>query len=617
MLWRKGEFLSRLAEPEDVFLPVPPRVICSNSGESRPLLDAIQELVSSVEHAVVRINGRGTTTALRFVMDQAQDGRLAVIDPEYSSGDIRACRFLLVGEPVRTVDYVLALAAWDLDDLIQYLLLNHPGQARSVMARLTASQELGFARGSPAVWQHVLDCMADHAMLATPRAACLKWLEQQLADYADRDLSSVGDHFLSYGIAVALKRLKKEHVLPGKALRVLSEWDVQSLIIATRVAERLNLGDQSVLRPWFSGPLLAEISTRMKNAHAAIGCLKQCVVEKRHGGQAASLLLKADPNWRPPSGQQLDLTGGDLRGAQWARCTLIRADLSLADLSGADLKKADLTGVKLTGTKFVRANLRAASLYASRASQADFRQADLSQARGAKGEFSAGIFTKANMSCGDFAKSNFSRADFNGANLTEARLDACEFERAQFADTDLSRAVLKRSLLPAIDFRSATVTATDFYGANLRSANFEDMQLSDCNFQAANLSRSLLTGSTAKGADFSYANLSQAGMAEIVWEDCDLQNADLSKIAFHMGSTRCGLVDSPYPSHGTRTGFYTDDYEDLVYKQPELIRKAALLRCDLRGAKLLDTDFYLVDLRGSIYDPACRRHFQKCGAILE
>ena len=85
---------------------------------------------------------------------------------------------------------------------------------------------------------------------------------------------------------------------------------------------------------------------------------------------------------------------------------------------------------------------------------------------------------------------------------------------------------------------------------------------------------------------------------------------------FHYGSTRSGIVGSPYPSHGTRTGFYTDDFFDQNFRSIEEIRKASLQGCDLTGAKVFDADFYLVDLRDAKYNEEQFQHFQKCGAIL-
>jgi hypothetical protein len=84
-----------------------------------------------------------------------------------------------------------------------------------------------------------------------------------------------------------------------------------------------------------------------------------------------------------------------------------------------------------------------------------------------------------------------------------------------------------------------------------------------------------------------------------------------------MGSSRSGLVDSPIASLGTRTGFYTDDYNEQDFKSPEEIRKANLRSADLRGAKIDGVDFYLVDLRDALYDASQEQQFRSTGAILE
>ena len=116
--------------------------------------------------------------------------------------------------------------------------------------------------------------------------------------------------------------------------------------------------------------------------------------------------------------------------------------------------------------------------------------------------------------------------------------------------------------------------------------------------------------------NFEGAALNNARMALINWEYCDLRNADLRGCSFHLGSTRCGLVGSPYPSHGTRTGFYTDEYKEQYFKPPELIRKANLFGADLRGANITGVDFYLVDLREAKYDRGQLDQLISTGAIL-
>ena len=84
-----------------------------------------------------------------------------------------------------------------------------------------------------------------------------------------------------------------------------------------------------------------------------------------------------------------------------------------------------------------------------------------------------------------------------------------------------------------------------------------------------------------------------------------------------MGTTRSGLVGSPIACEGSRTGFYTDDYDEQDFKSPEEIRKANLRGADLRGATIDGVDFYLVDLRGAQFDADQAAHLRRCGAILE
>jgi uncharacterized protein YjbI with pentapeptide repeats len=113
------------------------------------------------------------------------------------------------------------------------------------------------------------------------------------------------------------------------------------------------------------------------------------------------------------------------------------------------------------------------------------------------------------------------------------------------------------------------------------------------------------------------ASLRGAGLAEVDWEGADLRGADLREAAFHLGSSRSGLVGSPIACEGSRTGFYVDEYNEQDYRSPEEIRKANLVGTDLRGAHLEGVDFYLVDLRGARIDPCHVPHLRRCGAILE
>lgn len=125
-----------------------------------------------------------------------------------------------------------------------------------------------------------------------------------------------------------------------------------------------------------------------------------------------------------------------------------------------------------------------------------------------------------------------------------------------------------------------------------------------------------MTGTKLSGLDMRRSVLQNCRLGEVEWVNCDLRESDLRGCTFHFGSTRCGIVGSPYPSHGTRTGFYTDDLERLYFEQPESVRRGNLQGCDLRGANIDGVDFYLIDLRGAKLDPGQKRHAAATGAIL-
>jgi uncharacterized protein YjbI with pentapeptide repeats len=147
--------------------------------------------------------------------------------------------------------------------------------------------------------------------------------------------------------------------------------------------------------------------------------------------------------------------------------------------------------------------------------------------------------------------------------------------------------------------------------------DLEYAQLPGADFSGANLHSALLTGSWIPEGRFEDACLAKAGLAAVNWEGADLRNADLTDASFHAGSSRSGMIFSPIPCEGSKTGFYTDDDAEQYFKAPEEIRKANLRGADLRGAKVSRVDFYLVDLRDALFDPEQEKHFRRCRAILE
>ncbi len=217
-----------------------------------------------------------------------------------------------------------------------------------------------------------------------------------------------------------------------------------------------------------------------------------------------------------------------------------------------------------------------------------------------------------------FHLASYELAPWGKDDLIEyAKLTHVQFHNARIEDTDFEGAQLACADLSGLKLFQAHLCGTDFSFALLKECDLETVEIPAAKFHGADLTDALLTGSTMPDADFSEACLRNAGLADIDWPRANLRGADLRGVSFHLGSTRSGLVGSPIASEGTRTGFYTDDYEEQHFKAPEEIRKANLRGADLRDANLDGVDFYLVDLRDARIDPKYEAHLRSTGAILD
>jgi uncharacterized protein YjbI with pentapeptide repeats len=334
---------------------------------------------------------------------------------------------------------------------------------------------------------------------------------------------------------------------------------------------------------------------------------------------AAGILLAVDPHWRP------DADASKLM-------------LSRAVLDGAEWEGIELPEVLISGASLVNANLTASNLTQAKADYADFRSADLREANLSKIDAVQANFSGANLEGATGENAYFTFARFQRATLDNARLDhamfrGADFKQASFQGACLKEADLKHALVDEADFRGAIFDAASLDHvalgkANVLGASFHRASLEQCDlefidpgagadFRSACLFGSRLTGAQLPNARMERVDLRTTGLADINLEGADLREALFDGATFHMGSSRSGLVDSLLASEGTRTGFYTDEYEEQHYRDPEEVRQANLCGTDLRGAKVKTVDFYLVDLRGAIYDEDQRAHFARSGAILD
>jgi uncharacterized protein YjbI with pentapeptide repeats/energy-coupling factor transporter ATP-binding protein EcfA2 len=532
-----------------------------------------------------------------------------------------------------------------------------------VLQRMAADESLLSVRDS--LRSHLNEQFADPESRELARKACLSWVLTPAQVQAS--LVS-GDSEVHRRLAELSRRIAGslvEDVLSTEAridalMALLHHEPVRHLMAAEQVVAELRDrpgGRWSAAR--MPREVVREAGRMLALDERALVALRAALVScsARAKPMAVSLLHAAGQPWLTAKHRPKCLAGAYLDGANLPFSDLTEVDLTQADLSNATLNDVNLTKAQLVGADFRGADLRGAVLNGALAREARFDAADMTRIRGQNASFSA-----ANLSAADLRGANLASVWATGAIFSDANLtDAWAFE-AKFTDCHFSGAVFNNAVLVHSAFVDSNLTDAGFIGANLRGARFVGVTLDGADFSNANLESACLSslrlsvarfdgarfvkaafchadleGMSLPGADFTGANLrgayltathmpgvklldahlEDAGLAEIDWEGADLRRANLCGATFHMGSTRSGLVGSPLASEGTRTGFYTDDYQDQEFKSIEEIRKANLRGADLRGANLTDVDFYLVDLRDAKYDRAHLEQLRRCGAILE
>jgi len=499
------------------------------------------------------------------------------------------------------------LAPWTLDDCAEYLLATHREQCASVLARLRQDASLRSLKGSPQLLTLVMDAMAADPTILDSR--------QVLRNHI-RKLHPPGD---------ALDRLMIDGALHGRPTKEQWHWwrheRIRQVCTANWIASQLCEGKIPGILESMEGcsQLIPEIAATVQNNTAPIDCLERFLRAPKPssaGAVAASILFAADKNWRPANGRALNLSKAQLPGAQWAGVDLTGASMVGTNFVGADLSGAILNDVIADGANFSGTNLHGAQLRNGRFRGSNLFAADLSETSASKAEFSDANLEAVNLCNGDFSHGRFMNSELSEVHGDHADFSSAWFGSVNTAQSDFSSANFILAKMDRVDLSAAKWTGACFAKAEFRDCSFEGLDLPSADFDDANLSGCVLTASHIPKGRFRCANLTRTGLADIEWENADLRGADLENASFHMGSTRSGLVGSTIPCEGSRTGFYTDEYYEQLYKSPEEIRKACLCGANLIGAKVEKTDFYLVDLRRAKYSKAQAHHFTRSGAIL-
>ncbi len=502
---------------------------------------------------------------------------------------------------------VFALCPWTVDDCLEYLVSTHRGACASVLKRVAADSSFDLLAGVPELVTMVLDAMAADPALATAREALRLHGGRVVppGDTLDRlMIDGLAHASLSTSQGRWWRHAGFQHVCAA-------EWVVTELVAGRLPVPLLSSGQMP--------DRVAEIAVAMRGRPAASAHLRQCLdadVGSDAVSIAATILLAADPAWRPATARGMNLARAALYGTRWAGLDLTGALLTAADLRDADLSRAILASALASGADLTGAHLRGATLDTGQFRHAVFRSADLSVASLAAADLNEADLAHADLRRAHCVGATFVQSDLTGVQATSADFSKALLSRVDCKDANFTAATFTGARLEEVDMTQATWTGARFAEAMLRRCNLEGLDLPEADFAGAKLSGSLLTGSHMPAANFRAADLSRAGLADVDWPDADLSDCDLTKASFHLGTTRSGLVGSTIAGEGSRTGFYTDDYHDQTYRPPEEIRKANLCGANLVGATVEHTDFYLVDLRGATYTPDQRAHFARTGAIL-
>ncbi len=597
---------------------VTPRGHRPRSKAALPLAQLLLPVIHGKVNGIVIITapaGGGKTTALQHLRRIVPaDAIVGFFDADQASEACTESASRLVvlataGDPpdANLLD-VFSLAPWTLDDCMEYLVARHRPRCKSVLDRLSCDTTFSELGGSPQLLSLVMDAMAADESLQTSRGVLRDHLQNIIPPGLARDRLIIdGPSFAP---------------LNTQQWRWWRHESVQQICVADWIAESLCIGHlpHQLRTMETAGDLITAVAAEVRQQPAAREFLERSVNVDRTSAAvavAASILLAADPDWRPIVARGLNLSGAKLAGAQWSGvdltgALLIGANLTGADSSGADLGVANLDRADLTG-----ANLRSARLGKARFVGAILDCADLEDVSAPNSNFSDASLESANL-----RRANFRESSFRGTNLNNIQALGTDFSEAGFSPAHLYSAVFDGAKLIGtrmfkVDMSEASWNGVCFARARVLCCNLEWLEIMNADFDDADLSESLLTGTRIHGGRFRGTNLTRTGLAEVDWTDADLNGADLTGASFHMGSTRSGLVGSTIAGEGSRTGFYTDDSKDQWYKPPEEIRKACLCGTNLLGAKVERTDFYLVDLRRAVYSEGQAEHFQKSGAILE
>lgn len=612
--------------------PVRPRVIAERSRGVVLLEDLVEEIAAAGNVACLQLYGppgAGLTTALRHLqwVFGSQSG-FTFVDLDFPATvfEQRAAGMIGLPQGNSRCDGILKckLASWERDEWIEYLLAVHKPRCPSVMKRLQADPLAGSLLGHPALCSQVLDLLATEENLTSARDAIIRIIDAQFPDVeARREISC-----LIYAGLTRDPEAPQEVAVPmewfSPAQLRLIHIPVIRMLLASDAAWEQVQQQHAKLSHW-PRELVHEIAARVSESADLQEDLQERLTNQHQQSHPVllSLLHGAQVPLRQILPQQaglfrtsLRLDGAFLDQADCSELVISKCSMIGTSFSAADFTRAVLQGINAERADFGHACLLDAKLSHFNGAGANFAAADLTRLQGEQVIWNRASLASAHLTEAHLEDSRFLGADLSNAICRSASFHRCHFTNARLEEADFRDADLSYAILSELDLTGARFDRANFQGAHMVRCCLEGMELADAEFHRANLHDAIFTDSIMPLADFSQAILFGAKLANVDWEGANLRGADLTNATFHMGSSRSGLVGSSIASYGSRTGFYTDELHEQDFKAPEEIRKANLRGADLRGARIDNVDFYLVDLRDALFDPKHEEQLRRTGAIL-
>ncbi|MDQ0612146.1 uncharacterized protein YjbI with pentapeptide repeats [Variovorax sp. W1I1] len=292
----------------------------------------------------------------------------------------------------------------------------------------------------------------------------------------------------------------------------------------------------------------------------------------------------------------IDLTGADLSGL----------DLRDANFEGAWLESVDFRNSNLSGANFASAVLAHANLEGAIAIGAKFGKANLGKAILARGVFDDADFTETMFMHCAFAGTQMRRAGFMKANLLETTWGDADWSGAQLSGQTFYKLDLRGMRWPEADLSACNFIESDLSGVDMHAAQLASATFATCKLDGAKLMGAQCVGAVAVkdsslvAADMSQANLRNfnfgasdmrgAKLVRAVLDGANLCEAQLQDADLRLASAKGALLRKAGCANALLSGV---NFSDAI------LQSANLRGADLRRSNLFGADLSRVRLDGS------------------